>query len=458
MMVRTMTLALLLAAGAAAQLQLYLHPASGVEEPLTGPLEFGSVPTGDFRDTPLRIRNIGDAAITLERLRVTGQGFSLEGHPSTPYVVAAGTNVDFRVRFRPTGFGSYSGTLRINDSYTMIFGSSPPTVSLSVEESAGFRRLSSGDTVVFGRVERDSRSSRRFLLENPSSKELAVSALAIDSGQFHLEDVPAAPFSLAPETSISFTITFQPDSAGIHRANLVLNQRIFVLEGVGLHPPYPAPEIHLEPQTFTSGQQGTITVRLPLPSPASGAGQVRMSFEPVIEGAGDDPAVQFLATGSRTIPLAVQQGETATLLAGERQAAFQTGTTAGTITFTVELGDRREQASVAIAPTPVIITSGESRPTSTGLELTIIGFDNTRSASQIAFRFFDTTGRPLTAEPIRADVTEPFRQYFAGAEFGGLFSLVAAFPVAGDASLLGSVDVQFTNSAGPAEAYHVTLR
>ena len=182
-----------------------------------------------------------------------------------------------------------------------------------------------------------------------------------------------------------------------------------------------------------------------------------MKFRPAIQGAADDPAILFVTTGTRAIPLTVLEGETETRPGGEAEAVFQTGTTAGTITFTVKLGTHLVEATVTIPPAPVVIVSTSSKRTATGLELRIVGFDNSHSVSEIAFTFYHTSGQQLGAGPIRADVAEAFRNYFAGAQLGGQFSLTAAFPVAGDPALIGAVEVEFTSNAGTSPKRRITF-
>ncbi len=458
MTLRVLGVALLVAAGASAQLQLMTIPGPGLEEPAGEQFDVGSVPSGDIRDTRFRIRNLGDDSIVLERLRITGAGFSLEGNPSLPYTVAPGSNVDFRVRFQPTGYGSYSGTLRINDTYVLIFASSPRTITLSVAGEGGFVPLSSDETVLFDRIEQDASETRTFRIENPAFNAIAVESLEVLGDDFFIEDVPPVPFSIEPGGVLDFTVRFQPSEPGIHQASLWMNDRRFWLEGVGLFPPFPPLEILLDSQVAASGEQRTIGVRLTEPAPADGSGEVRIEFAPAIAGTPDDPAIQFLATGGRTVPFTVRQGEQETDFDGSASAFFQTGTTAGTIHFTVVLGSRIERGELTLTPGLVVVDSASWTSTATGIRLRIDGFDNTRSVSEVSFRFFDTSNHALTSEPLRVDVKSAFSGYFADTEVGGMFALSADFPVAGDSSLLGSAKVRFVNDAGESSVYTVSFR
>lgn len=449
-----------LAGFATGQIQLFLRDAPGSEKPLGATLDFGPVPAGDYRDIPLRIRNVGESSVTLTRFRIRGAGFSLEGHPSIPHVVAAGFNVDFRVRFRPAGIGTYSAVLEINELSVFLLGESPPAAVLAIEEEGRFVTLAAGQTVVFGRIQRGDRLERRFRLIGPAEAAAAVyvRSLSVGPGVFEPAGLPSLPLELQPGQAVSFTITYAPVRAGIHQATLQVDGRSFVLEGVAYDPPLPKPEIRLEQPAYRSAQQGRLSIALASPSPAAGAGELQIEFQPAVEPAADDPAIVFVNGGSRTLRFNVAEGATEARFGDQTVATFQTGTTAGTISFVARLGGYTTRSSVTIAASPVVIDTAAARRTAAGVELEVRGFDNSRSVSEAAFSFFDTGGRLLPGQPIRSPVTQPFRDYFQTSAAGGMFSLTASFPVTGDASLLGAVEVQFTSAAGASETRRVPIQ
>ncbi len=448
-----------LAGGAAGQIQLFLHDAPGSEKPLAATLEFGSVPAGDYRDIPLRIRNVGESSVTLTRFRIRGTGFTLEGHPSIPHIVAPGLNVDFRVRFGPTGFGTFSAVLEINELSVFLLGDSPPTAAVAVEEEGRLVALSSGQTVVFGRIQRGDRLLRRFRLTGPAEASVAVwvQSLSIGPGVFEPSELPPLPLELRPGQSVSFAITYAPAKAGIHQTTLEVDGRRFVLEGVAYDPPLPRPEIRLEQPAYRSGQQGRLSIALASPSPAAGTGELQIEFQPAVQPPGDDPAIQFVNGGSRSLRFSVAEGETAARFGTEAFALFQTGTTAGTITFVARLGGYAVRASVTITAAPVVLDSGAGRRGAGSVEVEVRGFDNSRTVSEVAFTFFDTGGRPLPGQPLRSQVADLFRDYFQKSVAGGMFALTASFPVTGEVSLLGAVEVQFTSAPGTSEKLRIAF-
>ena len=175
-------------------------------------------------------------------------------------------------------------------------------------------------------------------------------------------------------------------------------------------------------------------------------GTLTLDFRPQTAGAAD-PAVQF-AQGSRTVSFTVNPGDDRGYFGERAAAAFQTGTTAGILTFSVKLGDTADQQTVEIAPAPVGVNGVETARSGAGLEIRITGFDNARTAGPLAFTFYDRTGASLAPGAIRADGSAAFAKYFGQSETGGAFLLRAAFPVTGDPSLVDAVEVELANSAG----------
>ena len=85
---------------------------------------------------------------------------------------------------------------------------------------------------------------------------------------------------------------------------------------------------------------------------------------------------------------------------------------------------------------------------SAGLNVSINGFDNTRTASQFIFTFYTPAGIAIAPGAISVDLTTNFVNYFAKAQFGGVFSLHAVFPVTGDSTQIDAVSVVLANAVG----------
>ena len=110
-----------------------------------------------------------------------------------------------------------------------------------------------------------------------------------------------------------------------------------------------------------------------------------------------------------------------------------------------------------IVPAVVGVDSVRGLRGGSALEVQITGYDNTRSLAKLAFTFYDKSARAVQPGQMTVDVTTAFRNYFAASqkESGGVFLLRAVFPVTGDSSGIGAVDVELTNSSGVARPARV---
>jgi hypothetical protein len=192
-----------------------------------------------------------------------------------------------------------------------------------------------------------------------------------------------------------------------------------------------------------------------------------LAFQPAVSGVGDDPAVTF-ADGTRSAAFTVAEGASEGEFAGGPSVSFGTGTTAGTLTFAVTLGNSTAQSSVTIPAADVGINAAVAARdvacapayvycTATNVELQINGWDNTRSISQIVFAFFDSSGNAIAPGNITVAAATPFQQYFATSDLAGVFGLHALFPVTGDSDLVVAAQVQITNSVGSVQTATITF-
>jgi hypothetical protein len=191
-------------------------------------------------------------------------------------------------------------------------------------------------------------------------------------------------------------------------------------------------------------------MRLPTAASAAASGFVNLAFLPDTTLLTDDPTVVFLATGTRTLPFSVTSGSTQISINGQTSAMFQTGTSAGRIRFTVSgISTAGDPTTVLTVPASLLSLDTTTATKRTGdLDIQVIGFDNTYSAGAMTFTFFDTSGAALPPGAIHADFTQDFRAFFTKTQIGSMFQMRVSFPVMGDASGIGSVDLQLTNSAG----------
>jgi Abnormal spindle-like microcephaly-assoc'd, ASPM-SPD-2-Hydin len=453
-----------LAASAFAQLSLSTNncqtPVSGAE------FNFGTVNAGFAEDVTFCIQYTGTSpTYYLNYFNVTGTGFTVtqtDWNNQLPALIpAAGLN--FTVGFQPGGLGNYSATFGAYgtegvDNISLFFIGQGLPLSLSLSGQP----LASGQTVSFpGEVQVGSTGTVQLTLSNQSNQSLTVATVAVQGSGFSLAGNYSGT-TVPADSSTELGVTFTPTASGAQSGTLTIGGFTFPLQGVGAAPPpavFPTPSIQVNLPTQASAQQGQVSVSLAQAAPSSGSGTVTLAFQSAVSGVTDDPTIAF-SDGTRSAAFTVAQGTTTGQFTGGSSVSFQTGTTAGTITFTVALGNQSATSNVTIGVADVAIDAavaarnvacavGELYCTTANVQLQINGWDNTYSTSQVVFNFYDAHGNSISPGAITVNAASAFQSYFSSSALGGVFGLSALFPVAGgNPDDVSAAVVQFTNSAG----------
>ena len=413
---------------------------------------FGSIAPLATKDVTFRARGTGAAAVTITKLALSGIGFAIVNTSTLPYTIAPGNTFDFTVRFTGGPVGSFSATLQVNTVTVALQGTVATAATLTV--ALPCTGPDSQNNISFGRIAQTLQAACTFTLTNPYTQALAISPLALAGAAFQTAQASSA--TIPAGQSISFTVTFVAATAATFTATLTAGVQTYYLSGTGFLSPLPAPVLSFDTPTLHSGEQHTLTAALPSPAPVAANGTITMSFTPGTSAVTDDTAVQFVATSNRAVSFSVAQGATAMLLNNQTGVIFSTGTTFGTITFTVNAGSIGINGSavttVAMAAAPVSVTAASATSRTADFDVSLTGFDNTYSIGVMAFTFFDRSGKPLGA-PIQADFSSQFHLFYQGqttsaAASGSAFLMLVSFPVTGNQSAVGSVEVQLNNIAG----------
>jgi hypothetical protein len=418
------------------------------ETPIDSQVRLPQAAAGDTVDALFRVRNTGAAAASLTKLSIAGSGFSLVNMPAMPANLAPGDFQSFTVRFHPDLPGMYSALLRTDGFTVFVLATAAPALTIYVDDNGTRRQLDPITPLDFGAVERGSQDVRHLTFVNHTQQSL-VSTLAIIGTAFRLPP-GAGVVALDPQASVSVDLVFAPMMAGPQQSELDVDQRRFSLLGSTVEPPLPRPiiTVDLSGQPPASGLQPSVAVRFDPPPGTSGSGKLRLDFQPSVD-APDDPAIQFLSTGSRSIDFQVIEGISDAEFGPAAAIPFQTGTTAGTIILTAESGGITETLHLEIPPQPPGIDSVVLTRKDTGIQVQVSGYDNTRSISQATFTFLQKDGSLIPPGSIRQDVSPFFSSYFGGSTQEGGFQMNATFPVTGGAaSAVDSVKLVLTNSAG----------
>ena len=347
---------------------------------------------------------------------------------------------------------AFSANLQVNTLIVALHGTVVQAATLTV--AAPCTGPDSGDNISFGRIPETQQVTCTFTLTNPYTQALTVSPLTLSGAAFKTSQASSA--AIPAGQSISFSVIFTAAAAATFTGTLTAGVQTYFLSGTGFLSPLPAPILSFDTPTLHSGEQHTLTAALPSPAPEATTGTITMGFTPGTSSVADDTAVQFVAAGNRAVSFSVAQGATTMLLNNQTGVIFSTGTTAGTISFTVNAGSIGISGSAttttSIAAAPVAVTAGSVTSRTAGLDVSITGFDNTYSIGAMTFTFYDLTGKPL-GSPIQANFAQQFHLFYqsqapAGVSAGSAFLMLVSFPLTGNGASVGSVNVQLNNTAG----------
>jgi hypothetical protein len=442
------SLAILLPLAASAQIALSTI-SGGVETAVGAALDLGKVAAGDTLATRIRLRNRGTGPLTITQFSANGTGLSVNA-PSVPFPMAAGTVQDIQLNFSATLPASYSATLQVATTINTV-----NVIALASVVLGPVLTVLPGCTgadgpppsIDFGSVQSGQSRLCNFSLQNANALDITIAAFQTTGLGFQISSGPHAPFTIPIGGTISFAITFTPNAIGLYPGSLGIGTRSYVLTGAAFATPFPTPLLEVDTGPVQSAQQRQLTMRLPTAASVSASGFVNLAFLPDTTLLTDDPAVVFLATGTRSLPFSISQETTQITINGKTSAMFQTGTTSGRIRFTISgIATAGDATTVLTVPASGIALDTATATRRTGdLDVQLIGFDNTYSAGSMAFTFFDTTGKALSSA-ISADFTKDFQAFFTQTKSGSAFQVRVSFPVTGDTSGIGSVDVRLSNS------------
>jgi hypothetical protein len=465
----------------------------------SAPINFGNVAVGSSQSFTFTLTNEATDAITVPAIALQTEQYAVSPFSidtsNVPASLAGSASATFTITFTPQPIAAgtavtQSATLAVGSNLYALQGTALPASGTPVgsdglqvrcTDLTGAPCQGSGTTFSMGPDPNSMILTFTVINPNPAGTAFATltaqpTLTATPANAFTMQSIALAPYAsgvtgatstFAPGTSITiqpgwavtFQVAFSPSQAASGTATLSIAQGItYSLAGKA-----PAPlnltlmcgSSPCSGQTFTSQQQVQATLEWANSASASvpSAVSLALSFNSAVSGIKSDPAIQFIAPtqGSTLNQISFSQNSaTGTFSNGQSQFAFQTGTTAGTITLTATgLENQTQSWSFDILPSKVQIASVNVQQQASNVVVTIDGYDNTYSAGQLSFTFYTTSGQAIAPGAISVNAASNFQQYFFNNNTGGgVFALQASFPVNGDVTQIGSVTASISNSAG----------
>lgn len=437
----------------------------------TTPIDFGLVSTTATATINFTLTNNSTQPLNAQAL----VSLATEQYNTTPFALntsalptslAQNVSANFTVTFATGVAGTlFQATLTVGTNSYLLTGTGSSSVTgdissltISYTDQTGVRLTAQPATSIAFTT-----PVLNFTVTNPQTiiNAVTVPSLTVTGAGFALSGAPAIPASISPGQSITFQITFSAPGAGNYTGTLSVGTRTFnltasapatlgssgsALPGVNLF----CGTAPCSTQTFASQQQLTLSLQLTAAAPYQSIVTFGATFAPSVTGITHDASVGFIAPVSTpqfqvTFAAGSQQGT----YSGQSQFTFQTGTTAGVITFTLTYPVTGQSLTwtITIPRSSIQIASTLAQREGSNLVVTLTGYDNTYSAGNATFNFYDTSGRLIPPSPMTVTSAPVFQQYFFGPEdAGGAFSFQVTFPVNGDATQVGSVTVGLANS------------
>ncbi|MBV8070636.1 MAG: choice-of-anchor D domain-containing protein [Acidobacteriaceae bacterium] len=430
----------------------------------TAPLNFGNVSLSSTAPITFTVSNqssstVSTPDVTLQVEIYNSSAFQLD-KSALPATLGAGASANFTVTFAPGQIGVDTATLNVGSSSFPLQGAGVAVTDLdalqiSYVDQTGVRTEPQAATPIdFGQIVAGTNATATltFTVTNPTTSFSAVTlpSLTVSGAGFSMTGAPTLPAAIQPGASITFEVTFAPAATGPFTGSLSIGSRVFALSGQTTTPATPSVSFELSATPLLSGQQVNLTIQSASAAQVDAIGDLTLQFKPSLANVSDDPAIVFLATNTRELQVTLAAGSQSATFNHQSAIAFQTGTTAGTITFTLTFPDAPPYSqSYTISPAQIFVTSAQAVTESPNLVVTLDGYDNTYSAGELSFLFYDKSGKQISPSALQVDATTNFHNYFfTNNQAGGAFSMQASFPVTGDATQVGSVAVTLANSAG----------
>jgi|GEM_PF-2418697 len=462
---------LLFALSAHAQLQLYLTRTvvNEVVVPTTPALQnaevvFPDIRENDMADLTFQIRNLGGASETISNVAVVaktdvcgsggGIAFNLMiDRSNPPGLLAGGQNYQFEVRYLPPKPQCYEAYLAVGLKTYVLKGSASGRTVMYEIDTLGQRQIINGSTSDFGNVRVGEAYTKTYRILNNTGRSVVIAAplLSNNSGNYALLEAPEGTRTVPTDGLLEFKVRFAPTSTGLVTASLNVDSRSIRLTGMGLEAEVPNFTLESASALVDSNTQSHARVQIAAPAIRELSGTLSLRFEQDIGEMPDDGAIRFIASGTRSLTFRIPAGTTNAVFGAEgaSTAIFATGTAAGKIRLVGAMQQWVHDSLVEIRSETPRLTDGSMQAQSGSLVVRVSGFDNTRSASSMEFRFFDANNQVLgDASGLQATVSDLFSAFYRGSAQGGQFSLRATFPVDGDASAIRRVEVILRNRLG----------
>jgi hypothetical protein len=175
------------------------------------------VVVGQKNSQTLQISNTSTEPLSLDAVRVTGQGFTLTA-AKIPPLLASGKSLRLTLLFAPTTSVAAEGSLAItsSDLHAPLI---VPLAGSGEKPAPGLQLLP--NALDFGALPVHSSSTQTVALENTGNLPLSLSAITAPSAAFSITGLSAGT-TLQPDQKLEFKVTFRPAASGASSSGIAI--------------------------------------------------------------------------------------------------------------------------------------------------------------------------------------------------------------------------------------------
>jgi hypothetical protein len=178
---------------------------------------FQDVPLGDTYRQTVRITNIGEGTLRINKISTSDANIQVKGI-FLPVVVAHGTSENFTICYRPKKEGRADSQISIFTSA----GDAPAIITVSASTVALQTELTASEAAIdFEDVAVGSTGKQEVSLTNLGTRDLMISAVSVTGQDFSVSGATAT--RLNPGQSVTVGVTFVPKSAGQQSGQLTIS-------------------------------------------------------------------------------------------------------------------------------------------------------------------------------------------------------------------------------------------
>lgn len=184
------------------------------------------------------ITNRGSGAGAINAISVTGASFTLAGVPLLPATIDAGRDLRFSLQFSPTQVATETGSLRIEalnvTSTFAVQGAGGSPLAYEVVQDSGASPLVPNQTLALADTRLGEKTTALVRLRNAGPSSATISAISVSGAGYSLSDLPVAPLTLPVGAGTSFSLIFNPSTAGRALGRLRIGNDNFDLASTAL--------------------------------------------------------------------------------------------------------------------------------------------------------------------------------------------------------------------------------